>query len=120
MTQEEAITYISFYLDPASEPALSSADLTALVNACKRADDDGNAPSDDAWAPTYSLNAAIAQGWRIKASRLAMAYDMADDGISRRRSQMIEHCLKMAAEFDKQSIGVVQVQGTDFLDWIGY
>ena len=112
MTQIEAIAYITLHLDPTGFAPLTDAELLALITWSKRTDKYGVAPSEDDWIPTYALNAAIAQGWRIKASRLAGKYDMSEDGLKVNRSQMLEHCLKMAKEYDGQGIDSIPMNTT--------
>lgn len=65
-------------------------------------------------ARSYNLNAAAADLWRQKAAQYAERFDVKTDNHSLSRSQLIDHCLKMAAKFDMASgIQSVEMQRTD-------
>lgn len=61
------------------------------------------------WAPTFDLNAAAAEGWRIKAGKAAGGFDFAEDGQSFSRSQIVAHCRAMADTFKTGTAGTLQV-----------
>lgn len=51
---------------------------------------------DDDWVPTYDLNAAAAEGWRLKAGKVVPLYT-ASAGASRfERAQIYAHCIQQA------------------------
>jgi hypothetical protein len=62
-------------------------------------DAEGNAPSDDAWIPTYDLNLATSEIWEMKAAVLAQDYDFSEGSTSYTRSQAYEQAMKQAARF---------------------
>lgn len=65
-------------------------------------------------ARSFDLNAAAADAWRVKASNAAKLYDFSTDNHNLRRSQYMEHCLKMAAHFEKQMpVGVTTMYRSD-------
>jgi len=49
---------------------------------------------------SYDLNAAAANIWRFKAGYYAEAYDFSTDGMRANRSQLIEHCERMANKYE--------------------
>lgn len=50
-------------------------------------------------ARTYNLRAAAAEIWQRKAGHAAKGYDFSADGAKYDRSQIYEHCLKMAEQY---------------------
>ena len=51
-------------------------------------------------AKTYKLEAAAADIWRMKAAQSAKLYDVQTDGHRLSRSQIAEHCQKMATYYE--------------------
>lgn len=49
-----------------------------------------------AWIPTYDLHAAAADLWEMKAARFASDFDFSADGGTYRRSQVVDHAMRMA------------------------
>ncbi len=56
---------------------------------------------------TYDLNAAAADVWRTKAAQAAKVYDVRTDNHGLSRSQIMDHCMKMAVLYESR--GPVQV-----------
>lgn len=102
MTEQEARAALEAMVAHDQEPALTSAEVDRLLAGARRADAAGLGPHEDGWTPTYDLNSAAAQGWRIKAGKVAGRYAISTDGQTMSRNQVIEHCLAMAAEYRKR------------------
>jgi hypothetical protein len=83
-------------LSPDMEPVLTAADIDSLLARARRVDSSGVAPSEDGWVPTYSLNAAIGRGWRLRASRCFDDIDFGEDGQRFNAAQRHKACLEMA------------------------
>ncbi len=67
-------------------------------------------------ARSYQMNLAAADVWRRKAAIYAERYDVQTDNHRLSRSQVIAHCLKMAAEYEaKAGIQSVQVVRGDLV-----
>lgn len=64
-----------------------------------------------AWAPTYSLDAAAAMGWRIKAGRAAARYGFMTDGQQFSRQQVVAQCLVMARAYERRTASSVVIEG---------
>lgn len=60
-------------------------------------------------ARSYSMALAAADVWRRKAAHYAERYDVQTDNHRLSRSQVIAHCLKMAAEYEAKA-GIQSVQ----------
>jgi hypothetical protein len=54
-------------------------------------------------ARSYDLNAIAAEIWRTKASHYVSAVNFSTDNHSVSRSQLFEHCLDMAAQYEARS-----------------
>lgn len=55
-----------------------------------------------AWAPTFDLAAAAAEGWRMKAALVSDRFRFADDGDSYDRDQVFAHCVRMAELYEQK------------------
>lgn len=99
MTEAEARARISLFLNPGTEPILTSAEVDILVAFSRRLDVNGVMPGDDAWVETYDVNYAVAQGWLVKAGRLADRYLFMDAGTMYSRQQYYDHCMKQHQKF---------------------
>jgi hypothetical protein len=55
---------------------------------------------------SFEVNKAAASVWEKKAAHVVDAYDFAADGASFKRSQMHDHCLRMAAQFRNLAVGM--------------
>lgn len=99
MTEAEARARIELFLNPTEEPQIYAAELDVLLDIARRVDRSGVRPSDTAWEETYDVNYAIAQGWLVKAGRLAPRYLFMDAGKMYSRNQFYEHCIELHKKF---------------------
>jgi hypothetical protein len=90
-------------------PVLSADEIDSLLSIGSLADSAGNAPSSTDWTPTYDLNRAATEGWRWKAGKVAGSFDFQADGAQYNRSQMLDMCHKMAAQYQRRVVGSVPV-----------
>lgn len=95
MTEAEARATITLLTDAGTEPVLASADLDYLLTLAKRADNFGVWPTETGWEETWDVNYAVAQGWLIRAGRLANRYLFMTGGKMFSRQQFYDHCMKM-------------------------
>lgn len=102
-------SYIRANLQPESEPILTDAEITQLLNFSKRADSYGRIITDPNWIPTYDLASAIADGWRMKAAKIAGNFEFTDSNLTLKRNQIYDNCLKQANEWSKRCMGSTQV-----------
>lgn len=51
----------------------------------------------------FDLNAAVSEGWKVKAASLADNFDFSAEGRSYKKSQVIQHCLAMSKHFASES-----------------
>lgn len=112
MTAQEAMNEIRILTQAEAYPTLTPDELALLLGKAKRADVYGLAPSDASWTPTFNLNAAIAQGWEMKAGKVAAMHDTSLGGDSLRTSQIYEQCMKQAATYRRKISGSVSVSSS--------
>lgn len=99
MTEAEARARIELYLDVNSDPIIYAGEVDVLVDISRRVDKNGLWPSDADWVGTYDVNYAVAQGWLVKAGRLAPRYLFMDAGKMFSRNQYYDHCLQLHRKF---------------------
>ncbi len=111
MNEAEALARLKRMTDADSEPALTVDDVADCLAMSKLVDENGLAPSDAAWTPTWDLNRGAAEGWRRKAGKLAMRFDFSADGQQFQRSQAVAHCERMAEQYRRRIVSSVPVTG---------
>lgn len=94
-----------------SRPVLSPEALGALLDAYGAQDASGRAPSDNGWVPTYNLNAAAAEGWRMKAGKVAGDFNFSADNASYSKADVLAHCLEMETKYASLNHGTLNVLG---------
>lgn len=99
VTEAEARARITLFLNPGTEPVLAAAEVEILIDMARRVDVNGVEPGDASWEETYDVNYAVAQGWLVKAGRLADRYLFMDAGTMYSRQQYYDHCMKQHQKF---------------------
>lgn len=56
----------------------------------------------DVWQPTYDLNAAAAEAWRLKAGLASGKFGFSSGSEQYNPQQMFDHCMKMAEYYAKK------------------
>jgi hypothetical protein len=92
-------TLVSYLGGPSARPALEDAELDAILSRFRLTDADGRRPDDQGWLGAYALNAAAAEGWRIKASRVAADFNFSADGASFSKGDVMAKCLEMEQHY---------------------
>jgi hypothetical protein len=93
-----------FKIEDSAGSARGTADYTVDYIAGRvtmNADQEGTALYLTAWS--YDMNAAAAQCWRERATKVSSYYDFQADGVRMNRSQWFQHCQETAAMYAKQS-----------------
>lgn len=90
-------------------PVLDDADLVELLVVARRPDPYGRVYGEAGYEETWDLRAAAAEGWRWKAARCVTHFDFSADGSSLSKSQVLAHCLQMAAEYGAASAGTFEL-----------
>lgn len=86
-----------------TDPELSAEDVDVLLDLAARQDSAGREPSAVGWTPTYALGYAAAEGWRVKAGRVANRVDLQGDDTRLARNQLFQACMQMATRYDRRA-----------------
>jgi hypothetical protein len=103
MDTEQAWTRLKAMTAADSAPVLSPDEIELLLTMHRLADAAGVAPGAEGWVPTWDLNRAALEGWRWKAGKAAGSFDFQADGASYNRSQILEHCERMIAQYRRRA-----------------
>ena len=96
MTAAEALVIVKLNCNTAGDPVVSDADAAIVIAGYKIVDEDGRLITDDNYEETYHIPLICQAIWRIKAGKVATAYDMDNGDQSLKREQMRTGCLQMA------------------------
>lgn len=107
MTPTEARTSLARMTAAAVDPVLDNTTLDDLLEVNAAIDDEGREPADPEWAGAWDLNAAAAEGWRLKAALAASRISFSADGASFQRDAFFKHCLQMADHYANRSGTVI-------------
>lgn len=113
MTEAEALARLTLLVQASQEPLLTAAELNELLVMSRRTDTEGRAVTDAAWEPTWDLDAGAAEGWRLKAGKVAGRFSVSVDGDGLQRAQVFSHCLSMADRYARRIMGSIGVRSTD-------
>lgn len=122
MDRGVAITLLTDKVAATSRPVLAAASVEALLDAYPMPDADGRAPTDAGWVGTWDLNAAAAEGWRMKAGKVAGDFNFSADNASYSKADVLAHCLEMQTRYASLSHGLMAtLHGRPALprDWDG-
>lgn len=92
-------TLVSYLGGASARPALDEAEIDALLTRFAIVDSDGLRPSDNGWAGAYALNAAAAEGWRMKGARVAGDFNFSADDASYSKGDVMAKCLEMEQHY---------------------
>lgn len=101
MTPSERLT--SMIGGATAEPVLSPEELADCLLRAAVPDSAGNFTASTDWVPSYDYARAAANGWRLKAAKVAADYSITIEGRELNRGQMVDNFLKMAADMDAAS-----------------
>lgn len=132
MNRQDAVARVTLLGAAASRPALTAAEVEAAVDNHRMVDAAGLSPAAATWDPTYDVNGAIAEVFRIKAARVAGDFNFSADDASFSKGDVLAHLLEMEAKYASMAggptgtgtanAGTIQVTGTngpvDMLDRI--
>jgi len=90
-----------------SRPVLTPATLGRILDQWATVDGEGRGPADPDWTGTWDLNAAAAEGWRIKGGLVAGDFNFSADGASYSKADVLAHCLEMETKYASRSHGIL-------------
>lgn len=108
MDREVAKTLLGGKVAATSRPVLSNALLDALLDNVATTDSNGVAPGGTGYVPTWDLNAAASEGWRMKAGMVAGDFNFSADNASYSKADVLAHCLEMQTRYANLSHGLIQ------------
>jgi len=110
-------TLVSYLGGASARPALDEAEIDALLSRFRTVDRYGVRPDSDGWEGTYALNAAAAEGWRLKGARVAGDFNFSADDASYSKGEVLANCLEMEARYAAMDRGVLYTDGSSGLDY---
>lgn len=108
MDRGVALVLLAEKVASASRPVLSDEAVGALLDQYAAEDSEGRRPTDTDWVGTWDLNAAAAEGWRMKAGKVAGDFNFSADGSSYSKADVLAHCLEMETKYAAQSHGTMR------------
>jgi hypothetical protein len=111
--RDGALARLNLMLGGDARPVLSPEAVASLLDSYAAKDRYGLTPVDEGWTPTYALNAAAAEGWRLKGSMVAGDYSFSADDASYSKGDVLANCLAMEARYAAMDSGTVQFSDTD-------
>lgn len=110
MDREVALTLLTEKVAATSRPVLADTTVAALLDAYPMEDTEGRAPGDADWVGTWDLNAAAAEGWRMKAGKVAGDFNFSADNASYSKADVLAHCLEMETKYASLSHGTMRTE----------
>lgn len=102
-----ALTLLSDKVAATSRPTLSPESLDALLDQYVRPDREGRLANDVDWVGSWDLNAAAAEGWSLKAGKVAGDFNFSADGASYNKADVLANCLAMRDKYASLSSSVL-------------
>lgn len=119
-TQAEAKALLQTLSATTCDPVLSDEEVERVLAKWRVGDRFGLTPVDTGYTPTWDLNGAAAEAWRIKAGKAASDASFSADGASYARKEVIENCRQMARDYEARIVrGVSNVERPLTNDVIG-
>ena len=109
MTANEALTIVKLNCNTAGDPVISDADVATVIAQYKIIDDDGRLITDDDYEETYHIPAICQAIWRIKAGKIATAYNMTNGDQTLNREGMLKGCEYMVNMWGRLCNGSAQM-----------
>lgn len=100
-----------------SRPVLDSAALGRLLDSAALVDGMGRGPKDKDWTPTYDLNRAAMDGWRLKAGKVAADFTFTADNASYSKGEVLANMERMVAMYAAKVNGSTGSPAARTYDW---
>jgi len=88
-------------------PTLTDDEVDELLASAGLSDTAGLSHGDEAWSPTYDLNAAAAKAWLIKAARAAAMIDEPTSGEV--TAKVFDNCRAMARIYSARRSSTISI-----------
>jgi len=100
-------------------PQLSVDEIERVIQNASRRDEYGLLPYSSGWTPTYDLDAAAADGWRIKAAKWAGRVDVSDGNTRISRSQGHKMAMEMVKLYAGRRVTSSSLSTSGSTDYCG-
>jgi len=100
---DENLVRVKLLAAASQDPTLTDEELTGLLDGWRLVDSEGRRPDDDQWVPTYNVDGAVAEAYRVKAGRVADQYTFGADGATYNRDQRFAHLTAMAEKYERRA-----------------
>jgi hypothetical protein len=119
MTHADAYELLAAKTSANTDPGLDETELNVLLRSHAVVDRYGIRPDERGWEPTYSLDAAAAEGWRWKAAKVADRFAFSSDAGSFQRDQVHQHCIAMAQHYSSKVVRTLDTApfADDYTRW---
>lgn len=87
-----------------NDPMLEDHEIRDIVMSSRTYDSDGRLVTETGYELTVDLNKAGAEAWLRKACKAAGLYDFSSDNQRFSRSQILNHCQRMALSFQRKQM----------------
>jgi hypothetical protein len=101
----EVVARVKTLAAASARPVLTDEDVTTVIQAHPLVDRDGVTADQGDWAPTWDLNAILAELYGIKAGRVAGDFTFSADDASYNKGDVLANCLKMEALYASRAAG---------------
>ena len=93
-----------------SRPTLTDDDLDVVLDSARIRDSAGLWPTETGWDESWDLNAAAAEGWRIKAGQVAGDYTFTADDASYSRGDVLASMERMVSMYAAKVVGSTSIK----------
>lgn len=107
MTEDEAKEELALRVTATEDPELDDDQLVSCLRFARRPDSEDRDYTDADWDPVWDLDAACAEAWRRKAGIAANRFNFAEDSQRFDRAQIYAHCIAMADQYARRSMGAI-------------
>lgn len=124
--RDDAVARVKLLGATAAKPAVSDGTVGLAVDAYGLVDAAGVPPNLIGWSPTYDVNAAVAEVYRIKAGLVSSDFNFTADDASFSKGDVLANLLSMEAKYAAMAVtanngmttgnssGTIQVGGTNY------
>jgi hypothetical protein len=107
MTEDEAKTRLSRMVSATLDPVLDDDDLSQLLTDNLTFDSYGRGTNDSGYVDTWNLNNAAADGWAMKAGKVAARNQGLSDGRGQATSYLYLNCVRLEKVYRDKAKGQV-------------
>lgn len=107
MDRDGVLARVGLLCAATERPALSADDLGTIVDAFQVPDASGVLFTEEGYTPTWDVNGAVAEAFRVKAARVAADFTFSADDGSFSKGEVMAKLLQMADEYGQRGLRVI-------------